>query len=510
MLKELNFPSGGYIIYGVFSGRVTGNKFGFKGLLFSMTKDLTKGSPFRLILSFMLPVLIGNIFQQLYNMADSVIVGRAVSSDAMSGVGSTGSVTFFVLGFAMGLTSGFAVRTSQRFGAHDEAGVRKSIAVSLELCVVLTVILTAAFMPLTAPLLRLMRTPDKYFGYAYWYLFVCFGGTGATVLYNISAATLRAIGDAKTPLVILLISAALNVGLDFLFILAFGMNYTGAAAATVVSQFVSGIAGLTYMLKKYPALRPAKEDWRIDWRLWLGHVSIGLPMALQFSITAVGCIIQQTALNSLDAFLPGAVTAYAAASKIHNLLGSPFDALGTSMATYTGQNYGAEEYGRIKDGVFAGCAYTLLFWAVGLAASVLFGGALTAVFLDKSAGDAALYYSEIIGYAKKYLLYQGVFFGPLGIIYIYRNTLQGMGRSALTMLAGVTELFGRALSSFLFVRLFGFTGICLSNPSAWIAADLFLMISYYVIAAKYRVPRVYGPRLLFSRIKARTRRKRAV
>lgn len=480
---------------------MTGKRLGFER--FFMTKDLTKGSPFKLIFGFMLPVLIGNIFQQLYNMADSVIVGRAVSSEAMAGVSGTGSVTFLVLGFASGLTSGFAVRTSQRFGAHDEAGVKKSVAVSLELCVILTALLTALAMPLTGPLLRLMRTPDKYYGYAYWYLFVCFGGIGATVLYNISAATLRAIGDTKTPLVILVASALLNIGLNFLFILVFRMNYTGVAAATVVSQFVSGFGGLAYMLKKYPVLRPSKGDWKPDRRLWGGHVSMGLPMALQFSITAVGCIIQQSALNSLDGELPGVVTAYAAACKINNLLGSLFESLGATLATYAGQNYGAEEYGRIKDGVFAGCAYALVFWGVGLAVCMFFGGALTSVFLDKTTGETALYYGDMIAYSKKYLVYQSSFYGALGIIHVYRNVLQGIGRSALTMIAGVTELFGRALSAFLFVRLFGFTGICMSNPTAWLAADIFLIACYYAIVRKYRAPRSYGLHVLFARMKRR-------
>lgn len=457
-----------------------------------MTKDLTKGSPFKLILFFMLPVLLGNVFQQLYNMADSIIVGRAVSSDAMAGVSSTGSVTFLVLGFASGLTSGFAVRTSQRFGARDEKGVKKSVAASLELCLVLTVLLTAVSMPLTKPLLKLMQTPDKYFDYAYWYLFVCFGGIGATVLYNLAAATLRAIGDTRTPLVILFVSAGLNVGLNLLFILAFGMNYTGVAAATVISQLVAGGGGLGYMLKKYPLLRPAREDWRLGLKLWGGHISIGLPMALQFSITAVGCIIQQSALNSLDDGMPGVVTAYAAATKINNLLGSMFEALGVTMATYAGQNCGAGEYGRIKDGVFAGCAYTFLFWGIGIAVCALFGGPLTSVFLDKTAGDAALYYEEMLRYSEKYLLFQSVFYGALGLIHIYRNALQGIGKSALTMVAGVTELAGRALSSFLLVRYFGFTGICLSNPTAWLAADLFLVSCYYIIMRKNRCARSYG------------------
>ncbi len=469
-----------------------------------MTKDLTKGSPFKLILFFMLPVLLGNIFQQLYNMADTLIVGHTVSTDAMTGVGSTGSITFLIIGFASGLTAGFAVRTSQRFGARDEEGVKKSVAVSLELCLLLTLLLMAAAIPLAGPLLRLMRTPDKYFRYAYSYLVVCFGGIGATILYNISAATLRAIGDTKTPLVILLASAFLNIGLDLLFIVVFKMKYTGAATATVVSQFLAGGGGLVYMLKKYPQLRPRKEDWKIDGRLWGGHIGLGLPMALQFSITAVGCMMQQTALNSLNAELPGVVTAYTAASKICNITVTPFDALGVTFATYAGQNFGAKEYGRIKDGVFAGLWFCLGIWILGVVFCAFLGSPLTGVFLDKTTGDAQLYYTEMLEYSRTYLLYQSAFFGPLGVIHVYRNTLQGIGRSTLTMLAGVTELVGRALSSFLFVGLFGFTGICLSNPTAWIAADLFLVAAYYLVIRKYPSQRSYGFGKMF-RLRAKSK-----
>lgn len=470
-----------------------------------MTRNLTKGSPFRLILSFILPVLIGNIFQQLYNMADTFIVGHTVSSDAMAGVGSTGSVTFLVLGFASGLTAGFAVRTSQRFGARDEAGVRRSVAVSLELCLVLAALLMAIAMPLCGPLLRLMQTPEKYFGYAYWYLFVCFGGIGAIILYNIAAATLRAVGDTRAPLVILIASACLNVGLDLLFIVVFRMRYTGAAAATVLSQFLSGVGGIFYMFRTYPELRPGRADWKIDRRLWRGHIALGLPMALQFSITAIGSIIQQTSLNTLDSSLPGVVTAYTAASKISNLASTPFDAIGVTFATYAGQNYGAKEYGRIRDGVFAGMCYCVLLWAIGLFFCTVFGRSLTALFLDRNTGDAALYYEEMLGYASKYLVFQSAFFGPLGIIFVYRNTLQGIGRSALTMLAGVTELIGRAAACFVLVRLFGFTGICLSNPMAWIAADIFLLTTYYLTIRKYPAPRTYTPARLLSRLFRRAR-----
>lgn len=471
-----------------------------------MTKDLTKGKPFWLILSFTLPVLIGNIFQQLYNMADTFIVGHTVSSDAMAGVGSTGSVSFLILGFASGLTSGFAVRTSQRFGAGDGEGVRRSVAASMELSVLLALLLMAVAMPLTGPLLRLMQTPDKYFGYAYWYLFVCFGGIGAIVLYNIAAATLRAVGDTRTPLVILVASALLNVGLDLLFIVVFGMRYTGAAAATVLSQFLAGGGGLVYMFRAYPALRPRRADWGSSVRLWGGHVALGLPMALQFSITAIGSIVQQSALNSLDASMPGVVASYAAASKISNIAAAPFDSLGVTFATYAGQNYGAKEFDRIRDGVLAGVCGCAIFWAVGLAFSAALGGPLMRLFLEDSGGDAALYYAEMIEYGKKYLLCQSVFFGPLGLIHVYRNTLQGIGRSALTMLAGVTELAGRVLASFLFVELFSFTGICLSNPTAWLAADAFLLIAYRLVMRRYPCKETCG----FGRLAALfSRRKRA-
>ena len=348
-----------------------------------------------------------------------------------------------------------------------------------------------------------MRTPGKYYAYAYWYLFVCFAGIGSTTLYNLTAATLRAVGDTVAPLVIRGVCSAMNSGLNFLFILAFRMNYTGVALATVGSQFFSGFGGLVYMIKRYPVLRPAAGDWRAAVRLWRGHIAIGLPMALQFSVTAVGCIFQQSALNALDDSLPGVVTAYAAASKISNLFDGIFSALGTTMATYAGQNYGAREYGRIKDGVFTGLVYTLVLWAFGFAFCFFLTGAVTGLFLDKSSGDAALYYAEMIAYSKKYMFCQSVFFGPLLLIHVYRNVLQGMDRSVLTMAAGVMELFGRALSSFLFVKLFSFTGICLSNPTAWVAADLFLVVCYYAIIRKYPSECRYSLSRLFRSRKSR-------
>lgn len=448
-------------------------------------KDLTKGNPFQLIILFALPVFLGNVFQQLYNMVDTIIVGNTVSAAALTGVGLTGPISFLILGFVNGLTAGFSVRVSQKFGAGDTDGVRRAVAMSFLLCIILTVFVTSAAVPLTAPLLRLMNTPEAYFDYAYYYLFTIFCGIGATVFYNILAGVLRAIGDSKTPLVFLIIAAALNIALDFAFIVGLKMHYCGAALATVVSQLLSGGACLAYMLKRYSFLRLKKADFAWSWSLAGGHIAIGLPMALQFSITAIGCIVQQTALNGLNDSYPGAVTAYTAASKIDAIATQSFAAIGTAIANYTGQNYGAGRYDRIRKGVNVCMLYTVAGALFGIAFCVGLCRPLMGLFLNPETDETvALWYDEIIAYGKQYLLFQSVSYLLLGTIFVYRNALQGIGKSAVTMFAGVTEVVGRVVTAFVFVKLWGFTGVCLSNPLAWLAADIFLLITYYVIMRK--------------------------
>ncbi len=304
-------------------------------------KDLTKGNPYKLIVLFALPVFLGCVFQQLYSMADTVIVGNTVNAAAFTGVGLTGPISFLILGFVNGLTAGFGVRIAQRFGAGDEDGVRRAVAISFLLCIGMTVLVTALAVPLTAPLLRLIKTPEEYFEYARSYLVIIFCGIGATVFYNMTAGILRAIGDSRSPLYFLVAAAVLNVGLDFAFIVGLKMHYHGAALATVISQLLSGAACLAFMLIRYPMLRLKKSDWKWDGKIVGGHIAVGLPMALQFSITAIGCIFQQTALNGLPESSLGAATAYVAASRIDNLANQTFNALGTAMATYAGQNSGA-------------------------------------------------------------------------------------------------------------------------------------------------------------------------
>ena len=462
-----------------------------------MSDNLTHGNPFKLILKFSLPIFAGNVFQQLYNMVDTVIVGRTVSSDAMAGVGSTGSITFLIFGLVWGLTAGFSVIVSQHFGANNYDRVKKSVAMSLVLCIALSVILTAVSVPLTKALLTLMKTPEQYFNYAYYYLFVVFWGLGATILYNITAGILRAVGDSKTPLFFLVLSAVLNIILDLVFIIVFSMHYIGAALATVLSQLISGIACLIYMLVKYPVLRPGRSDWKFDFSLSGRLIAVGLPMALQYAITAVGCIFQQSVLNGMNAEMPGVVTAYTAANKICNLGTLTHMSLGTAMATYVGQNYGAHKFDRIKDGVTVGMIYSLASWVVGCVLCFFVREPLMHLFIDKNSGDAVLYFENMMSYANTFIFWQFLMFPFLGAVFVYRNALQGMGRSSITMVAGILELVGRMAMVFLMVIPFGYTAVCLSDPAAWFLADIFLVSTFYYNMKKRSAKGTYTIRSLF-------------
>lgn len=436
-----------------------------------MTKDLTVGKPFKSILFFTLPIFIGNVFQQLYSMIDAVIVGQTISDEALAGVGATGAISFLIIGFVQGLTAGFAVKTSQLYGAQDEEGIRRSIASSIALSAVLTVALTFVSVFTTMPLLRLMQTPEDIIGFSYDYIVTIYWGLAASVFYNLASSVLRALGDSKTPLVFLIVAALLNIGFDFLFILGFGTGVEGAGWATVLSQALSAIGCFVYMFVRFPVCRVKAKHFLNKPLFYLQHLAIGVPMALQYSITAIGMMVQQAALNKLGTQV---VTAYTAASKVDNLAQQSMSALGTAVAMYCGQNYGAGKFHRIRKGV----TESMIMGAVCAVASLVFVVAcakpLTMLFVK----DAS---EEIISLSKEFLLWQGVFYVALAAIFVYRNALQGIGRSALTMLAGATELLMRSLASIFLAKWFGFTGICFSSPSAWVGADVFLLIAYFVI-----------------------------
>ncbi len=460
-------------------------------------KDLTKGNPYKLIFLFALPVFLGCIFQQLYNMTDTVIVGHTVGADALTGVGSTGAITFLVLGFVNGVTTGFGVKIAQCYGAKDYDGMRHAIGMSFLLGGIMTVVLTAVVVPCTAPLLRLMNTPAAYFDYAESYLIVIFSGIASSMLYNLGANILRAVGDSKTPLFFLIAAACLNVGLDFAFILGCKLYYHGAALATVLSQLLSGGACFVYMFVRYRELRVSRADFKWDFRLAGGLLAIGMPMALQFSITAIGSIFQQTALNGLNDAYPGAVTAYVAASKIDAFATQTFVAIGAALATYVGQNTGAGEYGRVRSGILAGMLYSVASAVIGFGFCYGLCHPLMRLFLkSESSETVTLYYAEILGYGRKFLLIQSACYLLLGVIYVFRNTLQGMGKSGVAMFAGVTELAGRALTAFVLVRVLGYTGFCFSNAIAWLFADIFLITAFLLVnrrRKKAEAPRVPAP-----------------
>ena len=442
-----------------------------------MERDMTVGSPGRAILNFTIPIFIGNIFQQLYNMADAVIVGKFVGPQALAAVGSCGTIMFLILGFLLGLTAGFTVITSQYFGAGNKKAVRQSVASAAILSAAISVIMTVGSMLAMKQILAWMNTPSDIYGEAYGYIMVICGGIAAQVLYNLLASILRALGNSKVPLYFLVLAAFLNVVLDLVFIIVFHMGAAGAAFATVISQGVSGLLCLVYIGKKVPELHLKKEDWKINWSMAGWQMKIGLPMALQYSITAVGTIMVQAALNTLGSL---AVAGFAAASKIEQVVTQAYVALGTAMATYCAQNTGAGRFDRIRQGFGAstliGCIYAVL-----TGAAVILGGTdLTILFVSEQV-------NEIMHLADIYLKCVAVTFIPLAVVNIYRNGIQGMGYGLLPMLAGVAELIGRGSVALISASRGSYIGTCMASPAAWILAGGLLLIMYFgIVYAKNR------------------------
>lgn len=436
----------------------------------SAVKEMTSGKPYKLILAFALPMILGNIFQQLYSMVDTVIVGKYVGVDALAGVGSTGAINFLVIGFALGICSGFSIKIAQSFGAGDYSGMRRYIANSFYLSGAAAVILTVGTMLLTKPILRLMDTPEDIFKDAYDYIIIIFAGISATIFYNILAGILRALGDSKTPLYFLIISSVINIGLDLLFIIVFNMGVKGAGWATVISQAVSAFFCLIYMHRNYKILSFDKGELAFDKSRSSELISVGIPMALQFSITAIGSIILQRAVNSLGKIPVASITA---ASKIQTVAIAPMESIGITMATYCGQNRGAGKFSRIRAGIKQSTIISMIYCVVAFVIVSLLGGFITTLFVD--AGE-----TEIIDLSVNYLRINGLFYPTLGILFIFRNALQGMGYSLLPMTAGISELAARTIVAFGFVTSLGFNAACLASPVAWIFADTLLIIVYFI------------------------------
>ena len=433
------------------------------------TNDMTSGSPVRLILQFMIPVCLGNIFQQFYNVADSIVAGQFIGVNALAAIGSTGSLMFFVTGWLNGLSSGFAILVSQRFGAKRYDQMRHYVAMSIYLAAAFAIVMTVGLLILNEPILRMMNFSDEIMPDVTAYMGIIYAGLIVTAAYNSLAAFLRALGDSKSPLYFLIISAVINVVLDIAFIVCFGMGVEGCAYATVIAQGISAVLCFVYILKKFPILHLKEEDFRISFRSFGHLLSLGIPMGLQFSITAIGTIIVQGAVNVYgEIYMAG----FAAAGKLQNIIATVFTAFGATIATFVGQNRGAGKMDRVKTGV----KYTqimILIWSVVTMALVFFFGKYM-MLLFVSASE-----TEVIDAASVY--FRTVFwcYPFLGSIFLYRNTLQGMGYGLVPMLGGVFELAARSAIVMTVAGRTSFAGVCLSDPAAWIAA-LIPLVPYYI------------------------------
>ena len=427
-----------------------------------MEQDMTRGNPLSVIFMFTLPLAVGNIFQQLYNMADTIIVGRFVGADALAAVGSTGTIMFLLNGFAQGITAGFSVLTAQRFGAGKKEGVKESVTNGVLLSIIGAILFTVLSCRIMNPLLHLMNTPDDIFDKAYTYIILISLGMIANVFYNLLSSYLRAVGNSKAPLFFLVFSACLNVGLDLFFIVVLKTGVAGAAWATNLSQGVSAVLCAGYIFLKVPALVP----------------EMGIPMALQFAITSSGTMIMQSAINL---FGSEAVAAYTAACKVHSLLTQGMVAMGQTMAVYSGQNYGKGDAKRIRDGVKAALLIDVIYSVVSAVLVSLLLGVTLGLFFS---GDVDL--TVMMPWARTYITICTLFYIPLSTIFIFRNTMQGCGYGFLPMMGGVVELVARLSVAMIAMRVHSYALSCFCDPAAWLSAGLFTGVSYLFVMKKIR------------------------
>lgn len=443
-----------------------------------MTKDMTTGNPTRLILFFSVPILFGNLFQQFYNMMDAIIVGQCLGEDALAAVGATGSIMFLVLGFSMGIAQGFGVMVSQVFGAGDMKRLKHVVALSFLLSLIISAVLTVITVTASRELLIFMQTPDNILELADSYIKVIFYGIIASMFYNMLAAIIRGVGDSKTPLYFLILSSILNIVLDLFFIMVLKAGVAGAAYATVLAQGISVILCLIYMYRKFKILRTGRGDYYIDLHTTIQMMKIGIPMALNYSIIAIGAMILQAAVNT---FGSSVVAAYTAASKVEQISSQALPAIGTAMSTYCGQNLGAGNYRRIFDGMRKAFFITAVTAGISALICIVFGKYIVALFLDNPT-------EEIFNYASMYLNTISCFFLFLGFIFLYRTSLQSLGSSTITVFSGIFEMICRIGVVWLCLKPFGYWAVCFASPIAWIGAGIPMMFAYFHWKKRHPIP----------------------
>lgn len=434
-----------------------------------MTKDMTTGNAWKSIIFFSLPVLVGNLFQQFYNMADAIIVGQFLGEDALAAVGATGSIMFLVLGFAMGIAQGFGVLISHAFGAKDENLLKHYVATSLVLGLVISLIMTVITVSQSRNLLLLMNTPENILDMSNDYIIIIYSGITATMAFNITSAILRGVGDSRTPLFFLLLSSGLNIILDIVFILVFKCGPEGAAYATVIAQGVSALLCFIYMFWRVDMLKIRRKDFYFDFKSIRSMLVIGIPMSINYSVTAIGGMILQSAVNVFGSTV---LAAYTAATKVDGLATQSLVALGTTMSTYCGQNLGAGNHRHIFDGMKKTFRLVLAASLLASFITIFLGKYIVGWFLSDTS-------AEVLQYSTTYLNIVSCFYFPLGLIFLYRNALQGLNEPFIPMMSGLFELICRALVVWLCVKPFGYTAVCLASPAAWIGAGIPLLITYF-------------------------------
>ena len=435
------------------------------------SKEMTSGRALPLIFNFTLPLLLGNILQQTYSLVDAAIVGKFLGINALASVGASTSVVFLILGFCNGCCCGFGIPVAQKFGARDYSTMRSYVAVGLQLSIVMSVSIAIITSVFCADILHLMSTPEGIFDGAYDYLLVTFIGIPFTFFYNLLSSVIRALGDSKTPFWFLLLATLLNIILDLFFIIVLGWGVMGAAIATVFSQGVSAILCYIYMHRKFEILQGTAKEKKFQPKLAKNLLYIGVPMGLQFSITAIGSIMLQSANNALGT---ACVAAFTSAMRIKMFFLCPLESLGIAMATYSGQNYGAGKPERIWLGIKASGLIMLIYVAATFGALMFGAKAFALIFVDPS--EVA-----ILDNTELFLHVSCTFFPMLGLLCILRYTIQGVGYTNLAMFSGVSEMIARILVSLYAVPAFGFVAVCFGDSMAWVAADLFLIPAFIFV-----------------------------
>ena len=442
-------------------------------------KNLTSGKPFSVLWRFTLPVIGGNLFQLFYTLADSVIVGKTLGANALAAVGSTTIIIYMVLCFIQGFTGGFGIRLGQMCGAGREKGMKRSATASWILSLAFTLILTGACCLLAHPILRWMQTPQEIYQDAYDYMLVILLGTGATIFYNIISNMLRALGDSRTPLIFLVLSSLLNIVLDILFIVPLQMGVAGAAWATVLSQLVSALLCTAVGLRRFPVLWPGKLSAARLRSEVLALLRIGFPMGFQMSVMCIGQLAMQAGVNALGA---DAIAGYTAATKVDQLSVLVDQAFGVAISSYVAQNFGAGQYGRIRQGVRASLIQTETTNLIMCAFILLCRSLFVPLFVDQPT-------QAIIGYSNGYLIAVSPFYLILGLLTVYRSSIQSMGNGAVPFAACIIELVMRICGTMGLSMILGYIGICLASPLAWIGATSLLIVVYYRMIGRLDPPR---------------------